>query len=579
MRWGSRQVGAQHAAPLRQFWRNSVRLGKIAEPASILSGMRRGRPPYPGLLTPREQQVLDLIRQGLTNEQIAQRLGISFSGARYHAAEILSKLGVNSRQEAALWSPRPLPTGARRFGVFGVLFGRIAGSVLARAAGSLAIAASVVALLALLLGVIEMNSREALSGAEVELQATAESDMKTPETTNRLIPDARPARPIVLEPVPPDSPLRSPIIYDTQAQATLEPGTAAYRRGWSAIDPFPAVAIREGRIAVFDHGNGQWWAVKDIDRATIGPLSNGGSRLAVLARGYLTVLDFAASTWQEYPVDARPVAWSPDDQRLVVTVRSSDPMQSPHIVFPIANPAAAARLPLGKSPNSLAQNLPVWINNTHLLMVSQKVRLLQIVDVGAAPLRLVLEEAVPTNQVALSRDRSLLAVQERSLPSGGVAIYRLEPFSLLGTLDGASLGYQLEVPSEIWSGDSGQLLAQQGPCGDSQRLMLFDLAATIQKEIAVGRVMRFVLSPDSEWVAYTSFAGLPLSYPQIVQPRRSSSPTMSRLRSHLAGRRIRATLRLPHTLAAMAIASDTSGSTAGESCGLGLLTDRASHIS
>ena len=50
------------------------------------------------MLTPREQEVLALVRDGLTNEQIAARLGISESGARYHVSEILSKLGVSSRE-------------------------------------------------------------------------------------------------------------------------------------------------------------------------------------------------------------------------------------------------------------------------------------------------------------------------------------------------------------------------------------------------------------------------------------------------------------------------------------------------
>ena len=63
--------------------------------------MRRGRPPYPDLLTPREQEVLLLVREGLTNQQIADRLGISLYGARYHVSEILSKLGVSTREEAA----------------------------------------------------------------------------------------------------------------------------------------------------------------------------------------------------------------------------------------------------------------------------------------------------------------------------------------------------------------------------------------------------------------------------------------------------------------------------------------------
>jgi DNA-binding CsgD family transcriptional regulator len=64
---------------------------------------RRGRPPYPDILTPRQWQVLALLREGLSNEQIAARLGISVDGVKFHVSEILSKLGVTSRNEAARW--------------------------------------------------------------------------------------------------------------------------------------------------------------------------------------------------------------------------------------------------------------------------------------------------------------------------------------------------------------------------------------------------------------------------------------------------------------------------------------------
>lgn len=66
---------------------------------------KRGRPPYPEVLTPREWEVLSLLREGLTNPQIAERLGISLDGAKYHVSEILTKLGVASREEAAAWQP------------------------------------------------------------------------------------------------------------------------------------------------------------------------------------------------------------------------------------------------------------------------------------------------------------------------------------------------------------------------------------------------------------------------------------------------------------------------------------------
>jgi DNA-binding CsgD family transcriptional regulator len=64
---------------------------------------QRGRPRYPDVLTPRQWEVLALLREGLTNEQIALRLGISLDGVKFHVSEILGKLGVTSRNEAARW--------------------------------------------------------------------------------------------------------------------------------------------------------------------------------------------------------------------------------------------------------------------------------------------------------------------------------------------------------------------------------------------------------------------------------------------------------------------------------------------
>jgi DNA-binding CsgD family transcriptional regulator len=64
---------------------------------------KRGRPAHPSILTPREWEVLGLLREHLTNEQIANRLGISLDGAKYHVSSILSKLGASTREEAAAW--------------------------------------------------------------------------------------------------------------------------------------------------------------------------------------------------------------------------------------------------------------------------------------------------------------------------------------------------------------------------------------------------------------------------------------------------------------------------------------------
>lgn len=52
-------------------------------------------------LTPRDREVLELIAQGKTNAEIASALSIRFDTARWHVSEVLSKLGVASREEAA----------------------------------------------------------------------------------------------------------------------------------------------------------------------------------------------------------------------------------------------------------------------------------------------------------------------------------------------------------------------------------------------------------------------------------------------------------------------------------------------
>ena len=64
---------------------------------------RRGRPPHPDILTPRQWEVLEHVGEGRTNEQIARQLGISADGVKFHVSEIITKLGVRSRGEAATW--------------------------------------------------------------------------------------------------------------------------------------------------------------------------------------------------------------------------------------------------------------------------------------------------------------------------------------------------------------------------------------------------------------------------------------------------------------------------------------------
>lgn len=58
-------------------------------------------PPSPGDdLTPREREVLELMVEGLHNNQIAERLVVSRATVKSHVSNVLAKLGVSSRSEA-----------------------------------------------------------------------------------------------------------------------------------------------------------------------------------------------------------------------------------------------------------------------------------------------------------------------------------------------------------------------------------------------------------------------------------------------------------------------------------------------
>ena len=77
--------------------------------AADLAEMRTSVPAAPATsehLTPREQEVLQLLAQGLSNKLIAARLGISDHTVKFHVNAILGKLGAQSRTEAIAQAAR-----------------------------------------------------------------------------------------------------------------------------------------------------------------------------------------------------------------------------------------------------------------------------------------------------------------------------------------------------------------------------------------------------------------------------------------------------------------------------------------
>jgi len=65
---------------------------------------RRGRPPHDDRLTPAEWRTVNAVRHGLTNQQIADRRGVSLDAVKYHVANAIAKLGVRNRKALRTWA-------------------------------------------------------------------------------------------------------------------------------------------------------------------------------------------------------------------------------------------------------------------------------------------------------------------------------------------------------------------------------------------------------------------------------------------------------------------------------------------
>jgi DNA-binding NarL/FixJ family response regulator len=93
---GARPVAAQMEGLARKL---RLRLGTADSPSQASPGAPDAA--SAAGLTPREREVLTLVAAGRTNRQVAEQLFISESTAGVHVSNILGKLGVATRTEAA----------------------------------------------------------------------------------------------------------------------------------------------------------------------------------------------------------------------------------------------------------------------------------------------------------------------------------------------------------------------------------------------------------------------------------------------------------------------------------------------
>ena len=89
-----------------QVWANSAQLRQVLEEFSRRASVQVVSNTGETLLTKREEEIVHLVEDGLTNRQIATRLGLSEHTVRNNLFRIFDKLGVSTRVELALYTMR-----------------------------------------------------------------------------------------------------------------------------------------------------------------------------------------------------------------------------------------------------------------------------------------------------------------------------------------------------------------------------------------------------------------------------------------------------------------------------------------
>jgi DNA-binding NarL/FixJ family response regulator len=84
--------------------------------AAVLERLRRGPEQDSGVeqLTEQERKILDLLAEGLTNRQIGQQLYLAEKTVKNYVSNLLMKLGMHRRTEAAVYAARLAERRARR---------------------------------------------------------------------------------------------------------------------------------------------------------------------------------------------------------------------------------------------------------------------------------------------------------------------------------------------------------------------------------------------------------------------------------------------------------------------------------
>ena len=340
-------------------------------------------------------------------------------------------------------------------------------------------------------------------------EVTATSPTVVPAATPEVLVEVvGPLEPLALAPIEPRSPLVPElVVYDVERGAEILLESEAHFQAWLEVSP-PLTYFDEDSVRLFDQDIRQWLRLDLGEQVTQNVVSGDGTKVAVTVDGRTYLLDLAGKrTQQQISTRARPVMFSPGGTKLLLRMPEQAGL-SPFVVLTVDDATSAVRLPLGASPNEIAQHTPQWLDEDHVMLVSQKSNLLQVYDVSTATPQIVLEETVESDQIVASPDGRLVAVAARDGDQDLVVVYQLSPFTEVARVDDATLGQYLEVDRGVWSADGSRLLTRQVACTEDERLAAYDVDSGRSTGLAgdFGYMYRFGFSPDGEWVAFTTHA-------------------------------------------------------------------------
>lgn len=323
-------------------------------------------------LTARQREVLELIARGYTNLQIADALGVTIDGAKWHVREILSKLGVESREEAAEWWRHEHRAGTR-------LRRAIAGlswlGALRWVAGGVAVVVLLLAGAALVAALSLRDDETPVAPDETATgEPTATAAFPTADTTVVASPSVPPGtfdpatapelRFLDAAPLPPGS-----VIYYYGGNVPIEGQPQDLRRAYTGAN---GEVVVERMNAWFPLDWDVYDVVFDVDSAQIAlalcsPSPCGNYRYVSPEEGAgWTIRLFESAdggvTWEavgELPLNTRVVGYVDGD--LVVTVTTAEGEQAPNRTWKprtgdeLAGPAGRHPFMVGKELGWLGQ--------------------------------------------------------------------------------------------------------------------------------------------------------------------------------------------------------------------------------